>query len=132
MHSIVLNDLKEKFGDQVLLSPSDIAPIIASSPKVQANLRSQGRFPIPVQKMGAKVGVSIYHLAEYLETGKVAGTSGDNEKIKKIYRLPALRQSKSSARSKEWMMAFRLKLDLQHAFEVELFERVIRMLDIDE
>lgn len=132
MHSIVLNDLKEKFGDQVLLSPSDIAPIIASSPKVQANLRSQGRFPIPVQKMGAKVGVSIYHLAEYLETGKVAGASGDNEKIKKIYRLPALRQSKSSARSKEWMMAFRLKLDLQHAFEVELFERVIRMLDIDE
>ena len=132
MHSIVLNDLKEKFGDQVLLSPSDIAPIIASSPKVQANLRSQGRFPIPVQKKGAKVGVSIYHLAEYLETGKVAGTSGDNEKIKKIYRLPALRQSKSSARSKEWMMAFRLKLDLQHAFEVELFERVIRMLDIDE
>ena len=82
MHSIVLNDLKEKFGDQVLLSPSDIAPIIASSPKVQANLRSQGRFPIPVQKMGAKVGVSIYHLAEYLETGKVAGTGGDNKEIK--------------------------------------------------
>ena len=132
MHSIVLSDLKEKFGDQVMLSPSDIAPIIASSPKVQANLRSQGRFPIPVQKMGAKVGVSIYHLAEYLETGKVAGSIGDTKDIKKIYSLPALRQRKSSARSKEWMMAFRLKLDEQHAFEVELFERVLRMMDIDE
>lgn len=132
MHSIVLSDLKEKFGDQVMLSPSDIAPIIASSPKVQANLRSQGRFPIPVQKMGAKVGVSIYHLAEYLETGKIAGSIGDTKDVKKIYSLPALRQSKSTARSKEWMMAFRLKLDDQHAFEVELFERVLRLMDSDE
>lgn len=132
MHSIVLNDLKEKFGNQVMLSPSDIAPIIASSPKVQANLRSQGRFPIPVQKMGAKVGISIYHLAEYLETGKVAGSLGDAKDTKQIYRMPALRERKSSARSKEWMMAFRLKLDEQYAFEVELFERVLRLMDIDE
>lgn len=71
MYETVLVDLKQRFGDKVLLSPHDLAPVIASSPAVQANLRSQNRFPMPVRKIGKKVGVSIYHLAEYLSTGDV-------------------------------------------------------------
>ena len=58
----VLDDLKSCFGNKLLLYlqlylqlylllylllyPSDIAPIIATFPEVQANLRSRGRFPI--------------------------------------------------------------------------------------
>nr|WP_314541080.1 hypothetical protein [uncultured Massilia sp.] len=70
-YQTVLNDLIARFGDKVLLTPEDIAPIIARSPAVQANLRYQERFPIPVKKDGRRVYVSIYHLAEYIATGNV-------------------------------------------------------------
>lgn len=67
----ILADLKRRFGDALVLSPKDIAPSIKTSEGVQANLRSEGRFPIPILPMGTKVGVSINHLAEYLAYGKV-------------------------------------------------------------
>ena len=62
----ILADLKEQYGRQLVLSPSDIALAIGRSPKAQANMRSRGVFPIPVKRAGGKVGVSIYDLADYL------------------------------------------------------------------
>lgn len=68
----ILADLKRRFGDALVLSPKDIAPSIKQSEGVQANLRSDGRFPLPLLPTGTrKVAVSIYHLAEYLAYGKV-------------------------------------------------------------
>jgi hypothetical protein len=127
MFTAVLEDLKDRFGDKALLSPADIAPLIASSEKVQANLRSQGRFPIPVQKMGTKVGISIYHLAEYLANGTVPPKD-----FQKVLNVPAPKKSKSSSRSKEWLMAFREHTEAQYAFETELFDKLERMLDDEE
>jgi hypothetical protein len=72
MYEEILVDLKKSFGPKVILTPEDIAPLIASSPAVQANMRASGRFPIPVRKIGKKIGITIYHLAEYLANGTVA------------------------------------------------------------
>lgn len=72
-YQTVLDDLKARFGEKVLLTPQDIAPVISRSPEVQANMRYHQQFPIPVKKdpNGRRVFVSIYHLAEYIATGNV-------------------------------------------------------------
>lgn len=62
----MLNDLRGKFGDKVLLSPEDIAEIINMSIGEQANKRSEDTFPIPWSKETGRVRVSIYHLAEHI------------------------------------------------------------------
>jgi len=66
MIDTILTDLKGKFGDRVLLSPSDIADIIGVSVGEQANQRSKGSFPIPWNKDMGRVKISIYDLANYL------------------------------------------------------------------
>ena len=118
MYEMVLADLKQRFGDKVMLSPSDIAPVIASSPAVQANLRLQNRFPIPVRRIGKKVGVTIYHLAEYLSTGdvKVAPPKADLSPPapSKPVRVP------SRTRSREWLHAFQTQIE----FQFELLKEV--------
>jgi len=116
MLSTILEDLKGRFGEKVILTPEDIAPIIATSPAVQANLRSQGRFPIPVKKMGKKVGVTIYHLAEFLATGDVAV-----EVVK-----PDTRQSTTQRiiKNRDWLVAFQA----QNQFCFELHTRIEKIL----
>lgn len=118
MYEMVLADLKQRFGDKVMLSPSDIAPVIASSPAVQANLRLQNRFPIPVRKVGKKVGVTIYHLAEYLSTGDVKVAPP-----KAVLSPPAPYKPVTVAartRSREWLHAFQTQIE----FQFELLKEV--------
>lgn len=66
MFDIVLNDLRGKFGDKVLLSPQDISDIIGMSVGEQANKRSANDFPIPWSKDSGRIKVTIYHLADYI------------------------------------------------------------------
>ncbi|QWD89274.1 hypothetical protein GQ367_02025 [Polynucleobacter sp. MWH-CaK5] len=66
MFDIVLNDLRGKFGDKVLLSPQDISEIIGMSVGEQANKRSADDFPIPWSKDSGRIKVTIYHLADYI------------------------------------------------------------------
>lgn len=67
MLEIILADLRRIFGNKVLLSPEDIEEIIDTSVGQQANLRSEGRFPIPWDKDGfGRVKISIYDLAQYI------------------------------------------------------------------
>lgn len=42
MLEIILADLRERFGDKVLLSPEDLVSVINKSEGQQANERSQG------------------------------------------------------------------------------------------
>ena len=62
----ILIDLQGRFGSKVLLEPADLVEVIGISTGQQANLRSQGKFPIPTTKVGNKVKVSIYALAQWL------------------------------------------------------------------
>ena len=66
MFQQILEDLKATFGSKIQLSPADIAEIINISEGQQANLRSEGRFPIPYTKDGGRIRISIYALAKYL------------------------------------------------------------------
>ena len=66
MFQQILEDLKATFGSKIQLSPADIAEIIGISEGQQANLRSEGRFPIPYTKDGGRIRISIYALAKYL------------------------------------------------------------------
>lgn len=66
MFDVILEDLKRRFGDKIFLTPDDLALITGISIGQQAKLRSENRFPIPYEKIGNRIKISIYHLAEYL------------------------------------------------------------------
>ena len=124
MIETVLADLKSRFGEKVLLSPEDIAPIISSSPAVQANLRSQGRFPIPIKKVGSKVGITIYHLAEYLANGdvKVEVEVKPIDEVELILNKTTSKKRRNNNR--DWLTAFQM----QNNFNNELFFRVEKLI----
>lgn len=121
MIETVLADLKSRFGEKVLLSPEDIAPIISSSPAVQANLRSQGRFPIPVKKIGRKIGITIYHLAEYLANGDVKVEVKPIDEVELILNKTT---SKKRKNNRDWLTAFQM----QNNFNNELFVCVEKLI----
>lgn len=121
MIETVLADLKSRFGEKVLLSPEDIAPIIARSPAVQANMRSQGRFPIPIKKMGSKVGITIYHLAEYLANGDVKVEVKPIDEVELILNKTTSKRRKNN---RDWLTAFQM----QNNFNDELFVRVEKLI----
>lgn len=121
MIETVLADLKSRFGEKVLLSPEDIAPIIARSPAVQANMRSQGRFPIPIKKMGSKVGITIYHLAEYLANGDVKVEVKPIDEVELILNKTTSKRRKNN---RDWLTAFQM----QNNFNNELFVRVEKLI----
>jgi hypothetical protein len=62
----ILRDLRQTYGHKVLLTPEDLALAIGRSPKAQANMRSRHAFPMPIKRLGGRVGVSVYALADYL------------------------------------------------------------------
>ena len=82
MFDIILKDLRDRFGDKVLLSPEDLAPVINKSEGQQGNERSEGKFPIPHKVEGRRVKVSIYHLAQYL------ADIGSGEVRQEISKIP--------------------------------------------
>ena len=123
MIETILKDLKEQFGKKVILSPKDVAPIIAKSPAVQANMRSQGRFPIPITKIGRKIGISIYHLAEFLATGNVVVQAPEIKAIALNSKPETSRPRKPSGRSRDWLLAFQM----QNEYQFELAKCVQRI-----
>jgi hypothetical protein len=114
----VLADLKERFGDRVLLTPGDLAPLIATSQAVQANMRSKRTFPLPVLKVGRRVGVSIYHLAEYLTYGEVKSVkkSADWPDLKSPLRdqLVVPNGGRGRALDNAWLRALSSQVDFQY------------------
>lgn len=126
MYQTVLNDLTARFGADVMLTPEQIAPIIASSPAVQANLRSQGRFPIPVRKIGNKVVVSIYHLAEFIANGDVVIEKPQPEPTKPTAKATPKTRSNTVVIDKGWMTALQdiaeFQFKLVRAVEYEVLQ----------
>ncbi len=62
----ILDDLRGLFGRRTMLSPTDIADVIAQSPGAQAVARHRGRFDIPLRRRGRSIYVSIHDLADWL------------------------------------------------------------------
>lgn len=124
----VLADLKQRFGAKVLLSPADIAPLIAMSENAQASLRCRNRFPLPVIKRGRRVGVSIHHLAEYLATGTVAAVIPAPPPAPKAETAPPpARRRRTAKPDYSWLMRFEEQTAQQHRFEMELLQELARL-----
>lgn len=66
MLTIILEDLRRRFGDKIYLDTDDLAAISEASRGQNANLRCSGKYPIPTEKFGGRVVVSIYALAKHL------------------------------------------------------------------
>lgn len=66
MFDVILDDLRKRFGNKIVLGTDDLEAILGISRGQQANLRSQNRFPIQTRKVGSRVVVSIYDLAKHL------------------------------------------------------------------
>lgn len=66
----IVADLRETFGKgRMVLFPEEIAQVIGLSPKAINNLRHRKKFPFTPKRIGNKIGVSIYELAEWLVSG---------------------------------------------------------------
>jgi len=79
MTNIILEDLRQRYGNKILLSPEDLTEVLGVSVGQQANLRSSRRFPMPVSYVGRSVKVSIYALADYL-SGEAEAVARDGLK----------------------------------------------------
>lgn len=66
MFDVILDDLRKRFGNKIVLGTDDLEAVLGISRGQQANLRSQNRFPIQTRKVGSRVVVSIYDLAKHL------------------------------------------------------------------
>lgn len=132
MLTVILEDLKARFGDKVLLDPVDIAPVIGISKGQQANLRSEGRFPIETVKIGGRIKISIYALAQYL--ARLAKPVID-EQLKKIPNLSRTdKKAKRGHLEKEWWLTFKPqilacihKIDLADSFKESSKSRRVEM-----
>lgn len=72
IHNVILNDLKERLGNRINLTPADLVEILGKSEGQQANQRSENTFPIPYTKDGSRIKITIYALAEYLANCSVS------------------------------------------------------------
>ncbi|MBI4720458.1 MAG: hypothetical protein HY770_04420 [Chitinivibrionia bacterium] len=95
MFAIILEDLRKRYGDKVLLDPEDLEAILGVSTGQQANLRSQNRFPIPITKVGGRIKVSIYDLAKHL-----AGAAKEEAKAQIATDTPPATKKESRSEKK--------------------------------
>jgi hypothetical protein len=109
----ILSDLRKQFGDgKYLLSPKELAPILNKSTRAQANMRAAGNFPLPVVKVGKKVGVSMHDLADFLAGGTVS-----KKKVGSEPSTAAVISAKSPnyrRGSRDWLLAFEQSVMYQH------------------
>lgn len=119
----MLNDLRGKFGDKVLLSPQDISEIIGMSVGEQANKRSADDFPIPWSKDSGRIKVTIYHLADYIANhGKIQVKQQMTKIPEKLTRIQ--KKATKGHLEKEWwlfrsrpIIAIIQKSNLEHALD---------------
>lgn len=132
MIETILADLRAIFGEKVLLEPADLVNVLGISTGQQANLRSEGKFPIEIVKMGGKVKVSIYALAKFL-----AGQSKPAIK-EQLAQAPRLdRKAKKKAKGhleKDWWLGFRERIfacihrvELSNHFKESAFSKTIQI-----
>lgn len=108
MFDVILEDLKRRFGDKIFLTPDDLALITGISIGQQAKLRSENRFPIPYEKIGNRIKISIYHLAEYLS--KKANAYAKKKVKEEVRNLADKRKESKKATNgrlkKDWFRDF--------------------------
>lgn len=66
----IVADLRETFGKgRMVIFPEEVAQVIGISPRAINNLRHRKKFPFTPKRIGNRIGVSIYELAEWIVSG---------------------------------------------------------------
>lgn len=109
MIDLILQDLKSRYGDRVLLTPEDLVGVLGVSVGQQANLRSRGKFPVSTTKVGNLVRVTIYDLAKYL-----SGECVSTVKMAPVEDTKPLSRGQKKARKglleKDWWLTYQVEI----------------------
>lgn len=62
----VLKDLRGQFGKKSVLYADEIAELLGKSEQALANIKHRGGLPFPVKKIGGRLAVSLYDVADWL------------------------------------------------------------------
>lgn len=114
MYEKVLADLKSQFPGRFTLNIDEVAAALHKSKQALASMVHRGTFPLPVLKVGNRVAVSIYHMAEFLATGNVSPPQP--AAIKASAATKIIEEAKQRRRKRgqyDWMVSFRTALDFQ-------------------
>ena len=132
MYEIVLQDLQKRFPGTFLLTPEQVAEVIRTDVKTQANMRSKGTFPIPVKKVGAKVYVSIYDLAAFIANDNQLYIV-KNTPLPKSTKAPPATKSKLAKKTKdnEWWTFCSQVIAIIDSTSLPLFQEKYTMSIID-
>lgn len=108
----ILSDLRKQFGNgKYLLSPKELAPIINKSTQAQANMRAAGSFPLPVVKVGKKIGVTVHDLADFLAGGTMSQAKAEKKSVPSVV---AVKPANYKRGSRDWLLAFEQSVMYQH------------------
>lgn len=119
---LILKDLREQFGQQTVLYAEDLAKLLGSDHRVVKTLLNQQSIPIAVKKVGNRVGVTIYEVAEWLSKSEHFQAPTANKTLKQV-KAPA-RARASLGRS---LIALQTQIDFLTDIYIELGH-----LEIDE
>jgi hypothetical protein len=125
--SAEIEKLEKIFPEQRLLTPAQVAPLIALSVETLANQRGRGFHLIPSVKMGGKVGFYIADVAAFIVCGSVCP-----EQVEKVEALRPQREKPTKAGGLtrgEWVLAMRETLDLNAELINEVEAAILRRLD---
>ena len=115
----VLKDLRDIYGDQKVLFPEDLGDLLGH--QVAKSLKANLGIPLPVLKVGKRVGVSIYDAAEWIANGKTSIRPTTKKAIREGLappaqaRLPAARELFALETQINFLEQVRLDLLLQYA-----------------
>ncbi|WP_310627298.1 hypothetical protein [Limnohabitans sp.] len=125
--SAEIEKLEKIFPEQRLLTPAQVAPLIALSVETLANQRGRGFHLIPSVKMGGKVGFYIADVAAFIVCGSVCP-----EQVQKVEASRPQREKPAKAGGLtrgEWVLAMRETLDLNAELINQVEAAILRRLD---
>lgn len=122
-----IEKLEKIFPEQRLLTPAQVAPLIALSVETLANQRGRGFHLIPSVKMGGKVGFYIADVAAFIVCGSVCPEQVERVEASSPKRV---RPAKAGGLTRgDWVLAMRETIDLNADLINQIEAATLRRLD---
>ena len=121
--SLILADLREQFGaKKAVLYAEELAVALNRTPSAIYTLNSRNALPVPCLKVGGRLAVSIYDVANWL-AGNAPKVSSSKSRKQAEVSIPEPR------RRKESLGKFLMQVQAQQGFLAELGLSIQRQLD---
>lgn len=118
----ILSDLRVQFGKQSVLYAEDLADLLGKSKEAVLALHGRNSLPFPVKKIGGRIGVSIFDVADYLsDSEKVQAKKGSS-----LIDSPSLPVPKNHRQSLgKLLLSFQSTRDFYNDFCANLEKKII-------